>query len=144
MENWLHNNRYGSCCLNDPIAANIVIDAWYFYADEWYDLYEWVVMGNHVHILIRQYEGHRLADIVSAWKGFTSKQIARQLHVPQPIWREGYWDRMIRDAEHFQKARNYILNNPAKSGLTDWPYISSSKGNTEGTSEGGRPRPPKK
>ncbi|MDO4576212.1 MAG: hypothetical protein Q4D98_13475, partial [Planctomycetia bacterium] len=38
IENWLHQNRYGSCCLNNPEAAKIVIDAWYFYAGKRYDL----------------------------------------------------------------------------------------------------------
>ena len=127
IENFLHENRYGSCCLNQPEAANIVIDAWDFYDGNKYDLYAWVVMGNHVHVLIRQHEGYRLEDIIRSWKSFTSRQIAAKLHMPQPIWRDGYWNRMIRDAGHFQKVKEYIQNNPEKSGLTNWPYVSSAR-----------------
>jgi len=136
IEEWLHGNRYGSCVLQNPIAAQIVIEAWYFYDGKWYDLYDWVVMSNHVHLMIRQYDGKRLGDIVSAWKGFTSKEISKKLNHSPNLWREGYWDRVIRDAEHFQRAKDYILKNPEKAGLTDWPYVSSKY------SEGGRPRPP--
>ena len=143
VEKFIHENRYGSCCLNNPHAAKIVIDAWYFYAGDWYDLYEWVVMGNHVHVLIRQYEGHRLGDIVGSWKSYTSKKISFLLNLPQPIWREGYWDRMIRDEGHFEKAKQYILNNPQKSGYNNWPYISGGLASPPTTKlSGGLASPP--
>jgi REP element-mobilizing transposase RayT len=40
-----------------------------------------------------------------------------------------YFDRYIRDAEHFEKAFRYIENNPVKAGLcekpSDWKYSSA-------------------
>ncbi|MDO5580786.1 MAG: transposase [Planctomycetia bacterium] len=125
VENNLHEARYGSCCLNNPIAAKIVIDAWYYFAGTRYDLYEWVVMGNHIHVLIRQFKGFSLGKIIGSWKSYTSKKISQQLNIPQPVWKPEYWDRMIRDEDHFQNAKYYILNNPIKSGIVNWPYVST-------------------
>jgi len=125
IEEWLHANRYGSCVLQKVEAAKIVIDAWKFYDGTAYDLYDWVVMPNHVHLMIRQYDGKNLGKIIGAWKGYTSKEIAKTFGFTSQIWMAGYWDRMIRDAKHFQIARDYILGNPEKAGLTQGFYRSS-------------------
>jgi len=46
------------------------------------------------------------------------------------LWQEDYWDRYIRDGEHFGKARRYIESNPVKAGLTPeaaaWPWSSAN------------------
>ena len=50
--------------------------------------------------------------------------------VPSPIWGREYWDRFIRNTEHFQKARDYIHHNPVKAGLAPspeaWPWSSAA------------------
>jgi hypothetical protein len=47
------------------------------------------------------------------------------------FWMRDYFDRYIRDTEHFLKAFNYILNNPVKAGLcanySDWKFSSAYK-----------------
>ena len=125
IEECLHANRYGSCILQKPEVAKIVIDAWKFHDGTEYDLYDWVVMPNHVHLLIRPYNGILLGKIIGAWKGFTAKEISKKFGVASQVWMAGYWDRMIRDAKHFQMARDYILGNPEKAGLTQGFYRSS-------------------
>ena len=68
---------YGSCLLNKAKNARIVVDAWQFFDEERYDLVAYVVMPNHVHLLIKTYEGFELKDIVHSWKSFTAKEIIR-------------------------------------------------------------------
>ncbi len=45
------------------------------------------------------------------------------------FWMEEYFDRYIRNADHFRNAVNYIENNPVKAGLcskpSDWPFSSA-------------------
>ena len=45
------------------------------------------------------------------------------------FWQREYFDRFIRDDEHYRKAVEYIHNNPVKAGLVpqaeDWPYSSA-------------------
>jgi REP element-mobilizing transposase RayT len=51
-----------------------------------------------------------------------------------PVWHREYWDRYIRDDNHFQQAMEYIHQNPVKAGLVgkavDWPWSNArfSKG----------------
>ena len=44
----------------------------------------------------------------------------------EPFWQREYWDRFIRDEDHFRSAVRYILENPLKAGLVNsveqWPW----------------------
>lgn len=46
------------------------------------------------------------------------------------FWQPDYFDRYIRDQEHFDRAVRYIENNPVKAGLCatpcDWKYSSAN------------------
>jgi REP element-mobilizing transposase RayT len=45
------------------------------------------------------------------------------------FWLEDYFDRYIRNQEHFEKTTQYIENNPVKARLAaepgEWPYSSA-------------------
>ena len=55
---------------------------------------------------------------------------------PRPVWIREYWDRFIRDEEHFHRTVRYIDQNPVRAGLAkaaeDWPWCSAAKGRVEG------------
>ena len=120
---------HGSCVLRDPACATIVQDALLHFDDERYRLLAWVVMPNHVHVLVEPMAGHGLADLMHSWKRHTSRLINQQLGKSGPLWRREYWDRYIRDERHFAAAVAYIENNPMKARLvavaTDWPWSSA-------------------
>ncbi len=93
-----------------------------YFAGKRYTILAYVVMPNHVHVLIRVFEGSLLAKIVQSWKSYTAKQIATQLSFngqkpSLPIWQPDYWDRFIRNQAHLQAAIAYIHNNPVSAGL---------------------------
>ncbi|MGC9336135.1 MAG: REP-associated tyrosine transposase, partial [Anaerolineae bacterium] len=56
IEAWL-DAGHGCCVLGWPEAAACVVENWRHFVGERYDLIAWVVMPNHVHLLIRVYEG---------------------------------------------------------------------------------------
>jgi REP element-mobilizing transposase RayT len=74
-------------------------------------------MPNHVHVLIKQMEGHRLCDIIHAWKSFTAKEANKRLGTAGLFWAPDYFDRYIRDQAHFDAVVRYIQENPVKAGL---------------------------
>ncbi|HEX2955465.1 MAG TPA: transposase [Chitinispirillaceae bacterium] len=146
----LLDNGYGSCLLRNDHYAKIVDDAFLFGDQTRYKLLAWVVMPNHIHVLIQQLKGWPLAKVVQSWKRHTS----RQIHLLQQrscslgdrsctpisssflgqrscttssssstsaLWQIDYWDRFIRDASHYNIAINYIISNPVKAGLIDKP-----------------------
>ena len=88
-----------------------------------YDLPAWCVMPNHVHVVVRPREGHRLADILHSWKSFTATRINRLLGRTGRQWQREYYDHLIRDEREFGRIIQYILQNPAKAGLKHWPWV---------------------
>ena len=120
----------GECLLKDPGNAQIVRTALEHFDGERYRLVAWAIMPNHVHAMIEQVGGHALSDIVQAWKSFTAKAINKRQGSRGVLWAADYFDRYIRDAEHYEAARYYIENNPVKAGLVgraeDWPFSSAT------------------
>ena len=90
----------------------------------------WRIMPNHVHTLIAPVEGMSLSEIMYDWKSYTTHAINKALNRKGKLWMMEYFDRYIRDNDHFQKVVNYIHNNPVKAGLVadpaDWRWSSAS------------------
>jgi REP element-mobilizing transposase RayT len=138
IETWL-DAGHGACVLLHPEAATCVIENWRHFAGVRYDLIAWVIMPNHVHILIRTYAGVALGRITQSWKNYTSRRIGSMIGIAPHegskrsetpgIWYHEYWDRYIRDERHFNTVVAYIHQNPVKAGLAtcaeDWPWSSA-------------------
>ena len=119
----------GECLLRDDSIAQIVQDTLLFNHRKKYELICWCIMPNHVHTLIAPVEGMSLSEIMYDWKSYTTHAINKALNRKGKLWMMEYFDRFIRDNDHFQKVVNYIHNNPVKAGLvadpTDWRWSSA-------------------
>jgi len=116
IENLL-NNGHGSCCLADTANAQIVANALLNFNHERYILYEWVVMPNHVHVLIKPLCGNQLSDILHSWKSYTANAINKKLGKSGQFWMRESYDHIIRNEKSFVKIKEYIRNNPIKAGI---------------------------
>jgi REP element-mobilizing transposase RayT len=118
----------GKCELRDPRAAAIVEENWLHADGQDYRLLAWVVMPNHVHLLVEIWQ-KPLAQLIKGWKGYTARRINRVLGRSGKLWQDDYWDRYIRDEAHFHKVVHYIEANPVKAGLAktpeQWPFSSA-------------------
>lgn len=87
-------------------------------------------MPNHVHVLIQQYQNTSLSKIIHTWKSYTAHKINNFCGQSGSVWDNDYWDRYIRDEEHFKNINHYIDYNPVKAGLANtpdgWPYSAVS------------------
>ncbi len=128
---------HGACHLRLPANACIVEDALLCFDAIRYRLLEWVVMPNHVHVLVEQVSGYRLEDILHSWKSFSAKQINRMLSRKGQLWQEEYFDRYIRDRRHLHEVIDYIRRNPVDAGLVPSPEAWSfgSAGITPGRTQ---------
>lgn len=132
LEAWI-DAGHGSCLLREPEIAALVEGALHFFDGQRYRLLEWVVMPNHVHVLIEQLPEWTVAKIVASWKKFTARKIVAWQHAhasaPGAVWHREYWDRFIRNQDHYQAAVTYIRSNPVKAGLVqrpeEWPWGSA-------------------
>jgi putative DNA methylase len=107
----------GDCWLRDPRVAQLVEDALLHFDGERYHVHAWVIMPNHVHILMTPTDGYSLSGIIHTWKSYTAKQANRLLQRSGEFWQDDYFDRYIRDAQHYLAAIEYIETNPVRAGL---------------------------
>ncbi len=113
---------HGECLLKNPGLAEIVQDALRHFHGDRYELVTWAIMPNHIHAIVRPFRGQELSRIVHSWKSFTSKEINRQIAREGILWMDEYYDHVIRDERDFANQVQYILANPQKAGLGDWPW----------------------
>lgn len=120
----------GSCILRRPDVAQEVIKAWLHFDGSRYRLHAWVVMPNHVHVVVTVHKGHPLSRIVHSWKSFTAHRIRAITKESGRLWHPDYWDRFIRNDQHFLSAIEYVEQNPVFAGLAktpkDWPFSSAA------------------
>ncbi len=112
-ENLLNAGR-GSCVLRDQQNAEIVKGAFHFFQGKRYELDEYVVMPNHVHVLVKPLPGHALTEILHSWKSFTANQINRRLKRHGQLWLHESYDHIVRNENAMYAIRRYIRNNPVK------------------------------
>jgi putative transposase len=120
---------HGSCCLRDPRIGRIVEDSLSWGDGERYLLLAWVVMPNHVHVLIEVIPGHPTHGIVNKWKSFTARRINALFGRSGALWQADFFDRFVRDDSHYAAVVRYIEENPVKARLVsqakDWPFSSA-------------------
>lgn len=118
----------GACALRDSRVARVVQDNLWFHDGGSYRLLAWCVMPNHVHVLAEM--AKPLAVVLKNWKSYTGSQANKLLGtIGETFWQADYFDRYIRDEEHFRRVVRYIENNPVKAGLVrdpaEWPWSSA-------------------
>lgn len=108
-------------------------------------IYGWVVMSNHVHLIVRA-PNNNLSDIIRDHKKFTAKAIYQAiLNNPREsrkewliltlkykqriwLWEEGYRGKAIYSEPFFRNKLNYLHENPVRAGIVSYPehYQNSS------------------
>jgi putative transposase len=85
-----------------------------------YDLHNYVVMANHVHILITPHKP--VSTLMRSLKRFTARQANRILSTTgYSFWQDESYDRLVRDTKEFSRIAHYIEMNPVRAGLVSTP-----------------------
>ena len=85
-----------------------------------YDVFAFVIMPNHVHLLIKPL-GEVTADIsVGRIKHFSAMMINKLLGKSGKVWMRESFDRIVRNNDQLQRYIRYILSNP--NGLSKGSY----------------------
>ena len=114
---------HGSCVLRKPDIRAILEESFRNFDGIRYEMHSWVIMPNHVHILLSMKEGMKLEKVVATWKNYTATRINRVLGLQGQFWQKDYFDRMIRDWEHFSRVARYIRKNPVKAKIRQGEYL---------------------
>jgi putative transposase len=93
-----------------------------------YRLHEFVIMPNHLHVLLTPGANTTLEKAMQLIKGGSSYEIHKRRGHCMEIWQPGFHEQTIRNAEDFRNKAEYIWMNPVKAKLAerrmDWPYSS--------------------
>jgi putative transposase len=109
--------------------ANLFIDVLRTYMQtKKFIVHDFVVMPNHVHILLTLPGDITLEKAMQLIKGSFSYRANKEIGFRGEVWQRGFSDARVNDEQSFQQHREYIENNPVKAGLADSPeeYPSGS------------------
>lgn len=88
----------------------------YFHAKRYW-LLAYVIMDDHLHVIVRLNHDLKLENTVHTWKSYTVNQLQRQYSRKGSVWQQEYFDRIIRDGEELEIKLRYVAYNPVKR----WP-----------------------
>ena|SRR5438105_1052332 len=127
LEEYLDRCR-GECHLRDPRIARAVEKAFAHFADIRYRLLAWVVMPNHVHVLVHVWQTP-MAKLIQSWKSYVAEEANELLGRHGRFWEPEYWDTFMRDEDQERLAVRYIENNPVSAELcrvsVEWRFGSA-------------------
>jgi len=83
-------------------------------------IYGYVVMPEHIHLLVSEPQQAVLADAIHFLKLSFSKRVHGANSVGA-FWQKRYYDRNIRNQSEFERKLCYLHRNPVKRGLCDKP-----------------------
>ena len=112
------------------VWAKLLIDTLYHYRGTAYLLHEFVVMPDHIHVLLTPKTS--LERAVQFIKGGFSYRAKKELVSNFEVWQKGFSDHRIRDASDYRIHRIYVQQNPVRERLCeraeDYPYSSTKFG----------------
>jgi len=110
--------------------AKLLVATLYHYRGTAYLLHEFVIMPDHIHVLLTPRTS--LEKAMQFIKGGFSYRAKKDLGSNLEVWQKGFQDHRIRDANDYAVHVSYIRNNPVKGLLCEspaqYPYSSAYSG----------------
>jgi len=112
-------------------TADLLLAALFRYRDAGeFALHEFVIMPNHIHLLLSVVDNQAIGRAMQMVKGGFSHAIGQSGLKLKAVWQPSYYERRVCDAAEYARMRNYIHQNPVRRGLaevaTGYPYYSAS------------------
>ena len=122
------NAGHGEAWLARPPLAEMFVEVLRKREGEQYRLHSWVVMPNHVHLVIEPLAGHALSEILQAIKSTSAHRANQILQRSGEFWQRESYDHLVRDDEDLARCNDYVYMNPVRAGLAAAPesYAYSS------------------
>jgi putative transposase len=114
---------HGVCPFRDPRAAKAVSECLVHFDGVRYSLGDFIVMPNHVHLLVCLQKDITLEAQCESWKSFAARQVNRLLGRRGRLWQSESFDHLVRSPEHFLYFQRYIAENSINAGLRPGEYL---------------------
>ena len=110
-DHWL-DQGYGACLLARPDLRQIVADTLMCHHGRSYWIHHYVIMPNHVHILLSSIGEVNVRKSLGSVKRFTANAINKVLGTRGEVWQRLVFDHLVRDVKHYDRFVHYIADNP--------------------------------
>ena len=116
--------------LNQPWIRDLFVDCLEQTRSKYrFQIFGYVVMPEHVHLLVSEPEKGLLATAIQALKIAVARRATRYRPGNEvPLWQKRYYDHNLRSHQSFTNKLRYIHRNPVKRGLAarpeDWRWSS--------------------
>jgi len=112
----------GECLLQRPDLRRHVVGALEYHAGRTCQLAEYVVMPNHVHLLLQPFPENTLRKILGSIRKYSAGEIHKALGRHGSFWAREPFDHMVRSRRYFERYRQYIRANPGRARLREGMY----------------------
>ncbi len=113
---------HGACVLANPACRDIMVRALEFMDGGRCIIHSYVIMPNHIHLLIEPNGEWTIQKIIGSVKMFTAKEINSLLGRTGRLWRKDYFDRIVRNEKNYIRVLGYIKANPLKMAGNRYTY----------------------
>ncbi len=122
---YMHQNLFQRTEMADLLVATL-----FRYRDAGeFLLHEFVVMPNHIHLLLSVDDDHAVGRVVQLIKGGFSFAMGKAGLKLKAAWQPSYYEHRVRDITEYERMRAYIHDNPVRRGLVrtakEYPYSSA-------------------
>jgi len=124
LEALLHAG-HGECWLARDDVASLAASSLNHFDGTRYRLYAWVVMPNHVHVVVSPLQEHTLPSVLHSWKRHIALEANKRLGRSGTFWQAESYDHLIRDAADLSNQIEYVLQNPVQAGLANWKWVGT-------------------
>jgi putative transposase len=114
---------FGECVLRRPELAQIVGTSLLHFDGTRYRMGDFVVMPNHVHLLVCLVGTTKITEQCYSWKKFSATQLNLRLGRRGHFWQAESFDHLVRNPNQFAYLQKYIADNPREAGLHDGEYL---------------------
>jgi len=97
-----------------PGEQDVIVEALRQFDGQRYELTGYVVMNDHVHVIVWLEDGYSLEGLCHSWKSFTAHELQKGFGRTGSIWQDESFDRIIRNEAEYYGKLLYILNNPRR------------------------------
>lgn len=124
----------GARIFNDPRNADVMRSALYYWRERGrYYLLGFVIMPNHLHVVLQPRGEERVPTIMQSLKGYASRAINNLHGTKGKLWQDGYYDYVLETGEKLVRRIEYMHSNPIRQGLVEdasvYPYSSACQAN---------------
>ncbi len=110
INEWLDAGA-GSCILAEAKNSNVVEQALKHFDGERYQLDSYVIMANHVHVLVTPKPGFELSDLLHSWKSFSANELNKLTGNSSTVWQDESYNHIVRSPEQLEFYTHYIQKN---------------------------------